>query len=91
MVQQFFWECENLPDYRHTPEVERILKEDPVFEEKESPTEEEIKENEKFWQGLRSSPVFQFLARAEEIADKINEMELKENEHPYHREDRELW
>ncbi|KAE8696502.1 Protein TIC 56 [Hibiscus syriacus] len=52
MLDQFFWECENLPDYRHTPE---------------------------------------FLARAEEIADEINRMELKENEEPYRKEDKKLW
>lgn len=40
---------------------------------------------------IKSSPVMQFLVRAEEIADKMNEMELKENENPYHKEDRELW
>ena len=33
----------------------------------------------------------QFLARAEEIADKINEMELKENDTPYRKEDKKLW
>lgn len=91
MLDQFFWECESLPDYRHTPEVEKILKEDPVFEKKENPTEEEIKENERILQEIKSSPVMQFLVRAEEIADKINEMELQENEKPYHREDRDLW
>ncbi|KAI4353433.1 hypothetical protein L6164_002384 [Bauhinia variegata] len=90
MAEQFFWECDNLPDYRHTPEVEKILN-DSIFEKKENPTEEEIKENEKFWNELKSNPVYQFLAQAEKIADKINEMELKENEFPYHKEDRELW
>lgn len=91
MLAQFFWECEHRPDYRHTPEVERILAEDPFFEKKENPTTEEIEENEKWWNEFNSSPVVQFLRRAEVIADKINEMELKENEHPYRREDRELW
>lgn len=91
MVDQFFWECENLPDYRHAPEVEKILNDDPIFEKKENPTEEEIKENERVLQEIRNSPVMQFLVRAEEIADKMNELELKENENPYHKEDQELW
>ncbi|KAB2087599.1 hypothetical protein ES319_A04G115000v1 [Gossypium barbadense] len=80
MLDQFFWECENLPDYRHTPEVEKILDEDP-----------EIKENEKWWRDFRASPVVQFLARAEEIADEINRTELKENEEPFRKEDKKLW
>ncbi|XVF76878.1 hypothetical protein PTKIN_Ptkin13bG0302400 [Pterospermum kingtungense] len=91
MLEQFFWECENLPDYRHTPEVENILNEDPYFDKKENPTEEEIKENEKWWQDFRASPVVQFLARAEEIADEVNRMELKDNEEPYRKEDKKLW
>lgn len=91
MLEQFYWECENLPDYRHTPEVEKILNEDPVFEKKENPTEEEIRENEEFWKEFRANPVVQFLAQAELIADKVNELELKENEKPYRKEDRELW
>ncbi|TYH77627.1 hypothetical protein ES332_D04G167000v1 [Gossypium tomentosum] len=91
MLDHFFWECENLPDYRHTPEVEKILDEDPVFEKKENPTDEEIKENEKWWRDFRASPVVQFLARAEEIADEINRMELKENEEPFRKEDKKLW
>ena len=91
MVDQFFWECENIPDYRHTPEVEKILNSDPIFEHKENPTPEEIRENEEFWARFRASPVVQFLARAEEIADQINEMELKENDTPYRREDKKLW
>ncbi|KAF5471495.1 hypothetical protein F2P56_008283 [Juglans regia] len=91
MLDYFFWECENLPDYRHTPEVEKILNEDPIFEKKENPTEAELKENEEFWARFRASPVVQFLARAEEITDKINELELKENDTPYRREDKKLW
>uniref|UniRef100_A0A5B6ZBY6 GYF domain-containing protein n=1 Tax=Davidia involucrata TaxID=16924 RepID=A0A5B6ZBY6_DAVIN len=91
MLDQFFWECETLPDHRHTPEVERILNDDPVIEKKESPTAEEVEENEKWWAEFRSSPVVQFLTRAEEIADKINELELKENDRPYRREDKKLW
>ncbi|KAI5664959.1 hypothetical protein M9H77_24282 [Catharanthus roseus] len=91
MLDQFYWECENSPDYRHTPEVEKILNEDPIVEKKENPTPEEIEENEKWWTDFRSSPVVQFLMRAEEIADKINELELKENSNPYRKEDKELW
>uniref|UniRef100_A0A2N9FUD1 GYF domain-containing protein n=1 Tax=Fagus sylvatica TaxID=28930 RepID=A0A2N9FUD1_FAGSY len=75
----------------HTPEVEKILNEDPIFEKKENPTQEEIRENEEFWTKFRANPVVQFLARAEEIADKINEMELKENDTPYRKEDKKLW
>ncbi|KAL3531659.1 hypothetical protein ACH5RR_005180 [Cinchona calisaya] len=52
MLYQFYWECENLPDYRHTPEVERILNQDPIFEKKENPTPEDIEENEKWWEGF---------------------------------------
>lgn len=91
MVDQFFWECENLPDYRHTPEVERILNEDLFFEKKDNPTQKEIEENEEWWREFRSSPVVQFLKRAEEIVDKINEIGLKENTRPYWDEDNELW
>ena len=91
MLDQFYWECENLPDYRHTPEVERLLNEDPVFEKLENPTPEELAENAKRWEEFRASPVVQFLARAEEIANKINELELKENSTPYRKEDRKLW
>ncbi|KAK9124605.1 hypothetical protein Sjap_014207 [Stephania japonica] len=91
MLDQFFWECENRPDYRHSPEVERILKDDPVFEERANASEEEMRENAEWWEEFRKSPVVKFLRRAELIADKINEMELKENEFPYRKEDRELW
>lgn len=91
MLEQFYWECENLPDYRHSPEVEKVLQEDPDFEKKENPTQEEIEENEKWMAEFRSSPVVQFLARAEEIADKLNEMELQENSVPYKKEDKKLW
>ncbi|KAK7349771.1 hypothetical protein VNO77_07423 [Canavalia gladiata] len=91
MAQQFFWECENLPDHRHTPEVEKILNDNPVFEKRENASEEEIKENEEWVEKLRNSPVMQFLLRAEEITDKMNEMELKANEKPYRKEDWELW
>lgn len=91
MVQQFFWECSNLPDHRHTPEVENIVNDNPVFESKENATEEELKENEELIEKLRDSPVVQFLLRAEEIADKMNEMEVKRNERPHHKEDWEAW
>ena len=91
MVDQFFWECEARPDFRHSPQIDKILNEDPIFEEKENPTAEEIEENKKFWEDFRQSPVVQFLKRAEEIADSVNEMELQENENPYRKEDRDLW
>lgn len=91
MLDQFYWECENLPDYRHTPEVEKILQQDPIFEKKENPTQEEIQENEKWWAEFRGSPVVQFLTRCEEIADKLNEIELQENSVPYRKEDKKLW
>lgn len=91
MLEQFYWECDNLPDYRHAPEVEKILSEDPVFENKENPTQEELEKNEKLWKAVRASPVVQFLERAEEIAAKYNELELKENENPYRDEDKKLW
>lgn len=82
-----------MPDYRHTPEVERILKlqEEPLFEKKENPTPEEIEENERWWKEFRASPVVKFLTRALEISDKLNEIELQENAVPYRREDKKLW
>ncbi|GMH30022.1 hypothetical protein Nepgr_031865 [Nepenthes gracilis] len=91
MLEQYFWECDNLPDHRHTPEVEKILNKDPYFEHKENPTKEEIEENQRLWEEIRTNPVVKFLARAEEIDDAVNEMELKENENPYRKEDRKLW
>lgn len=91
MLDQFFWECENRPDYRHTPEVERILNEDPIFEKKENPTPEEIEENKKWWEEFRSSPVVKFLARTVEIEDAINKIELEENSEPYRSEDKKYW
>ncbi|RDX64230.1 Protein TIC 56, chloroplastic, partial [Mucuna pruriens] len=93
MARQVLWECENLPDYRHTPEVEKILKDrdDSIFEKREDATEEEIRENAEMVEKLRSSPLVQFIARAEEILDAKNEMELEENERPYHSEDWDLW
>ncbi|GAB2265382.1 Protein TIC 56, chloroplastic [Dionaea muscipula] len=91
MLKQYFWECETRPDYRHTPEVEKILKEDPIWENKENPTAEEVEENQRWWEEFRDSPVANFLARAEEVADDVNEMLLKENEKPHMREDRKIW
>ncbi|PHU04312.1 Protein TIC 56, chloroplastic [Capsicum chinense] len=79
-------------DFRHAPEVERILNEDPIFRGGEGqPTQEEIEESDKWLAEFRESPVIQFLAQAEEIADKINELELKENSAPYRSEDKKLW
>ncbi|KAG4393261.1 hypothetical protein GLYMA_03G050400v4 [Glycine max] len=101
LARQVLWECENLPDHRHTPEVDKILadndaafggnNDDSVFVLREDATEEEVRENAELVERLRSSPVVQFMARAEEILDKMNEMELKENERPYHKEDWEVW
>ncbi|XP_031128894.1 protein TIC 56, chloroplastic [Ipomoea triloba] len=91
MLDQFYWECETLPDHRHTPKVEKILSEDSIFETKENLTREEIEENERWFSEFKESPVVQFLARSEEIADKINETALRENSAPYQREDRKLW
>ncbi|ONK61825.1 uncharacterized protein A4U43_C08F33980 [Asparagus officinalis] len=91
MLDQFFWECETRPDFRHTPEVDRILNQDPFFENKPNPTPEEIEESKQWWEDFNSSPVVQFLRRAEEVADKLNEVELKENERPYRKEDWKLW
>ena len=54
---------------------------------KENLTEEEIRENKKWWNEFRSNPVVQLMARAEEIATKMNEMELEENANPYWDED----
>ncbi|WOH01984.1 hypothetical protein DCAR_0521371 [Daucus carota subsp. sativus] len=91
MLDQFYWECENRPDFRHDPEIDRLMNEDPLVEKKENPTQEEIEENEKWWSEFRSSPVVQFLAQAEKIADMLNEMELKENETPFRKEDKKYW
>ncbi|KAL9242582.1 hypothetical protein vseg_016568 [Gypsophila vaccaria] len=91
MLDQFWWECANLPDHRHTPEVEAILKEDPVFETRPDASPEEVEENRAWWESFRSHPLIKFLIRAEEIAELVNEMELKRNEHPYRKEDRKLW
>lgn len=91
MLEQFYWESETRPDYRHTPEVERVLNQDPFFEIKENPTQEEIEENERWLKGFRENPVVKFLTRAEEVADELNEMELKENSDPYRMEDKKYW
>ena len=66
------------------------MNEDPFIEKKENPTKEEIEENEKWFAEFRENPVFQFLLQAEEIADKINELELQENSTPYRKEDKKL-
>ncbi|ERN15304.1 hypothetical protein AMTRI_Chr05g60140 [Amborella trichopoda] len=89
-LERFLWEQENLPDYRHAPEVEEILHEDSVFDKKEL-TPEEKADNEKWWDKFEKSPVVKFLVRAEEIADAVNEMELKENSVPFRKEDHDLW
>ncbi|KAI7989330.1 hypothetical protein LOK49_LG13G01000 [Camellia lanceoleosa] len=78
-------------DLGHIPKVKKILNEDPLLEKKENPTPEEVEENKKWWEEFESSPVIQFVRRSEEIADKINELELKENESPYRSEDAKLW
>lgn len=99
LARQALWEAATRPDHRHTPEVDKILAEndaafgsdDSVFEKRENATEEEIRENAELVDMMRSSPLVQFLARAEEILDKMNELELKANEKPYHDEDAELW
>nr|QKY65058.1 chloroplast protein import component Tic56 [Passiflora contracta] len=79
LVQKYLWECENLPDYRHTPEVEKILHEESTFD-KESLFDEH-----------RDSPVIQFLLRVEEISDALNEKELRTNSIPYRWEDLKQW
>ncbi|KAL1206791.1 Protein TIC 56 [Cardamine amara subsp. amara] len=81
--EQFLWECENIPDDRNTPEVDKIFNEDPIFEKKVNPSAEEIEAEEKWWERFCASPVVQFMARAEEIADDMNKMELEENDTPY--------
>ncbi|CAL9781399.1 unnamed protein product [Musa acuminata subsp. burmannicoides] len=91
MLDQFFWECDHRPDFRHTPEVERILADDTCFDKKENPTPEEVEENREWWEEFNENPVVEFLRRAEVIADRINELELEKNKHPYRREDRDLW
>lgn len=91
MLEQFFWECDTRPDYRHTPEVDRILAEDPVFEERKDATPEEIEENKKWWEEFRESPVVQFLRHVVEIDDLLNEMDIKKNKRPYRKEERDLW
>lgn len=91
MLDQFYWECETRPDYRHDPEIDRLMNEDPLIEKKENPTQEEIEENEKWWSEFRNSPVVQFLVQADKIADKLNEIALKENESPYRKEDKKYW
>ncbi|KAL8238285.1 hypothetical protein R6Q59_019366 [Mikania micrantha] len=77
--------------YHHTPEVERILNEAPIFEKKENPAQEEIEENERWLKEFREIPVVKFLARADEVLDEINKMELKENSEPFRWEDKRYW
>ncbi|KAL5072833.1 hypothetical protein RYX36_011817 [Vicia faba] len=91
MVQQFFYECENLPDHRNTPQVEKILNENDAFESNPNATEQEMNENEEFMETVRNNPVIQFLMRAEFIVDKMHEIEMKKNEKPYRKEDRDVW
>lgn len=91
LLEQFYYETETRPDYRHTPEVEKILNEDPFFIRKDNPTQEEIEENERWLAGFRDNPVVKFLTRAEEVADELNEMELKANSEPYRMEDKKYW
>ncbi|TQD94293.1 hypothetical protein C1H46_020107 [Malus baccata] len=54
-------------------------------------SQEEVRENERFWKEFRESPVVKFLAQAEKIAGMVNELELKENDRPYRDEDKKLW
>ncbi|XP_058729042.1 protein TIC 56, chloroplastic-like [Vicia villosa] len=91
MVQQFFWECENLPDYRHTPQVEKILNDNHAFEPNPNATEQEMNENEEFMEAMRNNPVMKFLRRAEFVADEMHEIEMKKNAEPYKKEDRDVW
>ncbi|CAK8574825.1 unnamed protein product [Lathyrus sativus] len=91
IVEQYFWECENLPDHRQAPEVEKVINGKKVFKSNPNATEQEMKENEEFMEKLRNNPVIKFLLRAEFIADKLNEIEVNRNEKPYNREDRDVW
>lgn len=50
-----------------------------------------MNENEEFINEMYNNPVIHMLMRAEYIADKVNEWELKKNEKPRKPEDRELW
>ena len=52
---------------------------------------EEEEENKKWWEEFRKSPVVEFLRKAEEVADKVNELEIEKNKLPYRDEDRDLW
>ncbi|CAN1142148.1 Protein TIC 56, chloroplastic [Linum perenne] len=91
MVDQYFWECENDPDYRHAPDVEKILSDDPFFEKKENPTPEEVKENEEWWEEFKSNPMVEFWSHVNRIDDTINEIALEENDEPCNLEDSDLW
>ncbi|KAK2432632.1 protein TIC 56, chloroplastic [Trifolium repens] len=83
LVKQFFYECQKIPNHRHTPQVEKILN--------PNPTEQEINQNVEFMDKLFENPVIQFLMRAEYIADKMNEIEVKKNDKPFRKEDRDIW
>lgn len=50
-----------------------------------------MNENEEFMETMRNNPVIEFLMRAEFVADKMHEIELKKNEKPFKREDRDVW
>ncbi|KAL8154249.1 hypothetical protein V2J09_012009 [Rumex salicifolius] len=91
MLDQYFWECENIPDYRKSPEAESILQADPIFETRENPTEEEIEENKRILEEIRNNPVVKFLAQVEELKDEFNEEHLSGNRRPYRKEDSKLW
>ncbi|XP_057487559.1 protein TIC 56, chloroplastic-like [Actinidia eriantha] len=91
VLEQFFWECDTVPDHRHTPEVEEILNDDPFFDKKENPTPEEITDNDKLLEEFQRSPVAHFIRRAEEVADKVNERELRRNSIPMQSDDAKLW
>nr|QKY65051.1 chloroplast protein import component Tic56 [Passiflora pittieri] len=79
LVQKYFWECENIPDYRHTPEVEKIL------------DEESAKEKESLFDEFQDSPVIKFMRQVEVINDKMNERELLKNSLPFRWGDRKQW
>ncbi|GAU13923.1 hypothetical protein TSUD_262500 [Trifolium subterraneum] len=91
LVKQFFYECQKLPNHRHTPDVEKILKQNDAYEPNPNATEQEMNQNEEFMDKMYENPVIQFLMRAEYIADKMNEIEVKKNEKPFRKEDRDVW
>lgn len=94
LIEQYFWEVENRPDYRYAPQVDRILNEDskdPFFDPKPDATPEEVEENRKWWEEFRSSPVVQFLRKCDAIETGFYQEDLAKNKYPYRREDRDLW